>query len=124
MHAVRSRPALASLPPPCPKVTLASGNMPRASQFYDAALTFPNMLAVAAPAKAIAGAFKMARPPKGYAVDLARVAGAFEFMDAGRLRVAHLRPEEGRCPSPEPRGGPVFASGLQRFVLLQEGRAE
>ena len=41
------------------------------------------MFAVAAPAEALASAFKVARSSEGYAVDLARVARAFEFMYAG-----------------------------------------
>lgn len=44
----------------------------------------PNMLAVAAPAETLASALEVTRAPEGHAVDLARVAGAVEFMDAGR----------------------------------------
>jgi hypothetical protein len=40
------------------------------------------MLAVAAPAETLASAFKVARLSEGYAVNLVRVAGAFEFMYA------------------------------------------
>jgi hypothetical protein len=42
------------------------------------------MFAVAAPAKALAGTFEVSGSSKRNAVDLARVAGASEFMDAGR----------------------------------------
>ena len=80
------------------------------------------MLAVAAPAEAIACAFKVARSPEGNAIDLARIARAFEFMDAGRQewRIGSLRNPAAFCQSL--KVVLYLAGGLQGLVLLQERR--
>jgi hypothetical protein len=82
------------------------------------------MLAVAAPAETLASAFEMTRASKGHAVDLTRVAGAFEFMDASRQERRIRGPRNTAALRPSLEAIPYFASGLQRLVLLQERRAD